>query len=333
LVSDSHKFWGNHNLEINVRDIEAGVTKIYVKIGNTLELKVVDSIEKVIGYQYVYTFYVPEYHNYISNNIASHNFESGCYEWTNGEMFLADPTVFKISANLAAAASYRLQLRISYSHGSADTDYTPINSRSEVKFTEPGTSAVSIQRVSAGTVANGGGFQVSTSADAYLRHNINSTTGYNTDIKGGLAVDKIYGFIDTKDNSAPPGVNFTNIGYNVAGYAMVKGYGRFTMTNVWNTNPPATPVVQSIGGCLTSLTITTIGKYIVSYVLTTAAGGTSTIIPSVFIQGTRDDSSDAECTFDYGKRSGTSSGTVIHTQDNNNDTLNNMDELSVLIVM
>jgi hypothetical protein len=64
-----------------------------------------------------------------------------------------------------------------------------------------------------------------------------------------------------------------------------------------------------------------------------AAGGTSTIIPSVFIQGTRDDSSDAECTFDYGKRSGTSSGTVIHTQDNNTDTLNNMDELSVLLVM
>jgi hypothetical protein len=331
-VSDSHKFWGTNNLEIDVRDIVAGVTQIYVKNGDVLELKIVDSIEKVIGYQYVYTFSVPEYHNYISNNIASHNFISGCYEWTNGQMFLADPTVFKISANLTGGASYKLQLRISYSLGSADTDYTGINSTAEVRFTEPGTSAVSIQRVSAGTVANGGGFQVSTSAAAYLRHDINSTTGYNTDIKGGLAVDKIYGFSDTLNNAGTP-APFTLIGYNIAGYAMVKGYGRWTMNNVWNTNPPGTPAISSMGGCITSLTITQIGRYVVNYVLTTATGGTSSITPSVFVQGTRDDTSDTECTFSYGKRSGSSTSTTIHTQDNNTDTLNNLDELSVLIVM
>lgn len=332
-VSDSHKFWGTNNLEIHVKDIEAGVTQIYVKIGDKLELTIVDSIEIVIGDDYVYTFSVPKYHNYISNNIASHNYISGCYEYTTDTMYLTDPSTFKISANLAGGGSYKLQLRIYFAHGSADTDYTTIDSRSQLKFTEPGTSTAFIERVSAGTVANGGGFQVSTSPEAYLRHNINSTTGYYTDIKGGLAVDKIYGFYDTKDNTGPPGVNFTGIGYDVGGYAMVKGYGRWTMNNVWNTNPPGTPVISSMGGAITSLTINQIGKYIVSYTLTNAAGGTSSITPSVFVQGTRDNTSDTECTFSYGKRSGTSLATIIHTQDNNTDTLNNLDELSVLLVM
>jgi hypothetical protein len=92
-----------------------------------------------------------------------------------------------------------------------------------------------------------------------------------------------------------------------------------------------------VGGCITSLTVgsggSAQGKYTVNYVLTNALGGNSGITPSVFVQGIRDSGSDTECTFDYGKRSGSNSSTTIHTQDNNVDTLNNMDELSVMVVM
>ena len=125
----------------------------------------------------------------------------------------------------------------------------------------------------------------------------------------------------------------------VAGYAMVKGYGRWTMSN-GTTGTPGTPVVSSVGGCITSLTVGSTaaqqGRYTLNYTLTTATGGVSSITPSVFIQGTRESTAgnaDAECTFDYGKRSGTSSYTVIHTQDNNTDTLNNLDEISLMVVM
>jgi hypothetical protein len=67
--------------------------------------------------------------------------------------------------------------------------------------------------------------------------------------------------------------------------------------------------------------------------LTNALGGNSSITPSIFVAGTRINDQDNECTFDYGKRSGSNTSTVIHTQDNNVDTLNNMDELSILVVM
>jgi hypothetical protein len=148
-------------------------------------------------------------------------------------------------------------------------------------------------------------------------------TNIGTYVNGGLMLDKQY----------HPSTIGTNLGYNVAGYPMVKGYGRWVMSNAWNTNPPAVPSAVSIGGAITSLTIFQIGRYIITYALANSAGGVSTTIPSVFVAGTRTDDSDGECTFNYGKRSGGSTQTIIHTQDNNTDTLNNMDELSILLVM
>jgi hypothetical protein len=337
-VSDSHTFWANNDTnEISVNDLIQGVSEIYVKVGNTFELRKVNSVSQLGGEQIVYSFSVNNNKNYISNGVVSHNSAPYCYTLTSQYQTVTDPTTFSITTgDLASGASYKVQLLITRTIQSFDTSpFTTYEASSaRAKFTEP-SGAITLKRISAGTIANGGGFQSVTSETQYLRHDKNSTTGYNTDIKGGLAVDKIYGFSDTLDNAGTP-TPFTLIGYDVAGYAMIKGYGRWTM-NSSTTGTPATPVVTSVGGCITSLGVISSaagqGKYTVNYVLTNALGGNSSITPSVFVQGIRDSSSDAECTFDYGKRSGSNASTVIHTQDNNVDTLNNMDELSILVVM
>jgi hypothetical protein len=75
------------------------------------------------------------------------------------------------------------------------------------------------------------------------------------------------------------------------------------------------------------------GSYNINYVLTQADGSTSYIYPSVFFTGTRDKNSGTECTWNFGKYTGDSTYTNFRTQDNNTDGLQNMDELSVLIVM
>jgi hypothetical protein len=151
-------------------------------------------------------------------------------------------------------------------------------------------------------------------------------TNIGTYVQGGLYTDKQY----------HPAAVGSGLGYDVGGYPMIKGYGRWNMSNT-TTGIPGTPSVQSIGGAITSLTIgSQPGRYTINHALTTAAGGASSFVPSVFLQGVRESTggtADAECTFSYGKRFGSTTSTTVHTQDNNTDTLNNMDELSVLLVM
>jgi len=113
---------------------------------------------------------------------------------------------------------------------------------------------------------------------------------------------------------------------------VVKGYGRWTMVNN-PTGTPATPSMQTIGGCITSLSAVAQGSYTVNYTLPTSDGGTSTTTPSIFVFGTRRAGEQQECTFDSGKFSGDGTFTNFRTQDNNVDTLNNMTELSIIVVM
>ena len=326
-VSDSHTFWTyGTNDETPVQELIAGKSKIYVKVGNTIQLKLVDDVYKLDTNEKVYSFTVPNFKNYVSNNIISHNIDypGGCMALGDIQYF-TDPTNFTLEADLTGNSTYKLSLEFDKYVESTNTISAGFTSYARALFKVTATAA-SIQRVSAGTTINGGGFQSITSDAIYIRHMTSPTlTNIGTYINGGLMLDKQY----------HPSTIGTNLGYNVAGYPMVKGYGRWTMSNVWNTNPPVSPgtAAVSIGGAITSLTIFQIGKYIVSYNLANSAGGVSTTIPSVFIQGTRDDTSDTECTFNYGKRSGSSTQTIIHTQDNNTDTLNNLDEFSALLVM
>ena len=72
-VSDSHGFWLNDNTQIKSTDLVAGKSMINIKDGNDIKYVLVDYIEIIETDEYVYTFEVPGVHNYISDNIISHN--------------------------------------------------------------------------------------------------------------------------------------------------------------------------------------------------------------------------------------------------------------------
>ena len=334
-VSDSHKFWTDGDGEILVTNLVAGLSKIYVKVNNSIELKLVDDVNIVYEKDEVFTFSVKDYHNYVSNNIISHNSPSYCYYLSSQTAYVSKPSTFTITTgNLTDGGSYKVQLYISRTAAAADTTaYTTYDdSEARVVFAEQ-NGAITLKRISAGTIANGGGFQAVSSDTQYLRHMTTpSETNISTYIKGGLQVDKIYGFYDTLDNASPTPSTFTSIGYNVAGYAMIKGYGRWS-SNVSQTGTVTVPYPSSMGGCITSLVQVAQGSYNVSYSLTKNDATLSTIVPSIFFTGTRDMSSTAECTISVGKYNGDSTYTNFKTQDNNTDGLYNMDEISLLVVM
>ena len=251
---------------------------------------------------------------------------TGVYTAVENNAYLPDPKTLTVSANLDAGVTYRVKLLVYYELDVNNTSGNPYyeSSYGKVVFYETGDyNRVKIEAVSAGTIINGGGFQSAVGGNAYIKHMVSpDSTGIYTYVKGGLQTDKQY------HQSIG-----TNIGYDVPGYPMIKGYGRWSMTNASPTSAPGTPSAISIGGCITSLSGAATGRYSVFYTLTNAAGTTSGYTPSIFINGTRINTSQIECTFDYGKYNGDNTYTSFSTQDNNVDTLNNMTELSIIVVM
>ena len=72
-VSDTHGFWLDGNKQIKACDLIEGVSEINVKDGDSIKLVTVDSVNIIEDEVTVYTFEVPGVHNYISNDIISHN--------------------------------------------------------------------------------------------------------------------------------------------------------------------------------------------------------------------------------------------------------------------
>jgi hypothetical protein len=249
----------------------------------------------------------------------------GSYYAQNNIDFLTDPKTYTVSATLTANTRYRVKLVVSYVLSVDDTSGAPWyeSSYANVVYEETGASGrLTVEAVSAGTFINGGGFQTAAGAGKYLKHSTSpDITGIYTYAEGGLMADKFY---------HPSAAGFS--GYNVAGYPVVKGYGRWTMVNNF-TGTPGTPTVQTIGGCITSLSAVAQGSYTVNYTLPLAGDGTSTITPSIFVFGTRRATIQEECTISVGKFTGNDTFTNFRTQDNNTDTLNNMNELSIMVVM
>jgi hypothetical protein len=73
LVSDSHGFWLGKNTKAYAKDLLVGDT-LYVRVGDSIEMMNVDSVEIIESTEEVYTFTVPNTHNYVSNDIVSHNY-------------------------------------------------------------------------------------------------------------------------------------------------------------------------------------------------------------------------------------------------------------------
>ena len=72
-VSESHGFWLNNNNQIKAEDLIEGTSEINIRDGNTIKVVKVDSIRIIHEPTTVYTLEVPGVHNYISNDIISHN--------------------------------------------------------------------------------------------------------------------------------------------------------------------------------------------------------------------------------------------------------------------
>jgi hypothetical protein len=251
-VSDTHKFWTDvYPNEISVTDLIVGVSKIYVKIGDSIELKIVDNIEKIYKTDKVYSFSVPTHHNYISNNIISHNFPpaNGNYIFGGDKNYIPKPQTLAATANLSAIPYY-VTIQIGYYIYSADTINDPTygqDSYATARFTEPGTT-VSIEQVSAGTIANGGGFQAAASSKRYLKL---STVLSEYDSKGAAAnltagVESkgalyLSGNILENDGGTPPkyfgyGKAFTESSYWYGYPAAVKAFGTLNYTSSGGAN-------------------------------------------------------------------------------------------------
>jgi len=130
-VSDSHGFWKDNNKEIPAKELIEGESKIYVKDGDTISLQLVDKVEILEGDK-VYTFSVPGVHNYISNDILSHNIAQGTWNYNsyaaddganNGTLASAyGQTIIVPISTASTAAKFRYSVRVSTSAGVA-TDF------------------------------------------------------------------------------------------------------------------------------------------------------------------------------------------------------------------
>jgi len=92
-VSDTHGFWlyGNqqnsaqisakvlHDTFSNGEDLSSKNYKIWIKDGDSKKEVIIDKVEKIEREEEVITFSVPQYVNYLSNNIISHNVIGSLY--------------------------------------------------------------------------------------------------------------------------------------------------------------------------------------------------------------------------------------------------------------
>ena len=123
-VSDTHGFWLDNNEEVTALDIIPNKTKVYVVDGNNIKLQTVDSVEEIETDEWVYTFEVPGVHNYISNDILSHNPATWIYTsgttitgYVGNSAAQSNQTVSVSITASATNAAFRYSLRFLASSG------------------------------------------------------------------------------------------------------------------------------------------------------------------------------------------------------------------------
>ena len=124
-VSDSHGFWLNDNNQIKATELVAGESMINIKDGNGIKLVLVDIVEIIESDEFVYTFEVPGVHNYISDNIISHN--TGTWNLVNAVPVSSqigyrpegstDSTINVFISTSSTAASIRYSLQLTAASG------------------------------------------------------------------------------------------------------------------------------------------------------------------------------------------------------------------------
>ena len=125
-VSDTHGFWLDNNEEVTAVDIIPNETKVYIVDGDTIKLQTVDSVEEIETDEWVYTFEVPGVHNYISNDILSHNPATWIYTsattvsgYTGSASALSNQTKTITISQSATNAAFRYSIRFGARSGRA----------------------------------------------------------------------------------------------------------------------------------------------------------------------------------------------------------------------
>jgi len=182
-VSETHGFWLDGNAEIKVSDLIPGESKINIKDGNTIKLVIVDNVEIIESVQTVYTFVVPVAHNYISNDIISHNpiywtlvpattISAVSYPFTGGEIttniFLSDTGLirFRYAFYFYAAAGTAANLGAtvdSYSISVSNWTFDTFSTMTALGDTMTVLSPANFVEI------NAGGLQVISDSDKYVR--------------------------------------------------------------------------------------------------------------------------------------------------------------------
>ena len=150
-VSNSHGFWLNNNEQILATELVAGESMINIKDGNGIKLVLVDYIEIIETDEYVYTFEVPGVHNYISDNIISHNPSS----WN----FVFASTNSTTNGSISAASSQTITIPISQTQTGARLRYVvKVSVKSGYAFSTNASGTKTIQYDT-----NEGGYDITTS--------------------------------------------------------------------------------------------------------------------------------------------------------------------------
>jgi hypothetical protein len=188
-VSDTHGFWLDGGKQVKVNDIVVGETKIYVKNDDGIKFEVVDSVEEIFGKEMVYTLTVPQYVNYVSNDIISHN-AAGSSVPEFERTYYPNTTKSKV-VSLTSGVTYYLTFESSYAgYVDALSSYDFPHLRGVELSIDVESDNLVGQSTNAGTEINDSGFQVASGDDRVFRADTNTTAGnpWITQI-GGARVD------------------------------------------------------------------------------------------------------------------------------------------------
>ena len=123
-VSDSHGFWlfGNetNSGQVRISSIVEGKTKIWIKDGDSKKEVVVDKVERIEREEEVITFSVPQYVNYLSNDIISHNVFGTGLSWG---LDTTDTGYTAPTGNKTIAASNDTEMAITLTSGTSNLGF------------------------------------------------------------------------------------------------------------------------------------------------------------------------------------------------------------------
>ena len=202
-VSDSHGFWLDNNRQVKVLELKENVSQIYLVENDVLMSDTVVRVEKLETTEDVFTFSIPQFENYISNGILSHNpsstWNAETYDLVpaySGSTSLEFNKQHSISISEAVAVKFRYRMRVgarsgtevsTNAAGTQTTSYlttTFNNFHTNVGTTNPYLldSTITIEQPSNFVEVKAGGVQVVSSDSKYVKMSRLNNTGGDTDI-------------------------------------------------------------------------------------------------------------------------------------------------------